>query len=69
MGVVTRTAKPDLDPETRRWFGRPPFDSTPGRGGQYEWEPVSSNQMFPTRDSTNYAGGTRVDATFTNLAL
>jgi hypothetical protein len=25
MGVVTRAAKPDLDPETRRRFGRPNF--------------------------------------------
>jgi len=28
MGAITRTAKPDLDPETRRWFGRPPFAGT-----------------------------------------
>jgi hypothetical protein len=34
MGVVTRTAKPDLDPETRRWFGRPPFrKEKAGTGG------------------------------------
>jgi hypothetical protein len=47
MGVVTRAAKPDLDPETRRWFGRP-LSAPSGQDvtADMKWTQASPNGAF-----------------------